>query len=219
MKLERLLGFYPKNIAIYQQALTHKSHVSDKNKIIKSNERLEFLGDSILNSIISHYLFSKYPFIDEGQLTQLRSRFVSRETLNNIAVKIGLSELIEKKQEDRSTSILGNALEAIIGAIYVDKGYDKTKKFVYKQLIDIHIDSDKIVANETNFKSRIIEWCQKHKIDFNFVTVETEKNQRSFFNVILFIDGKEKGKGEAFSKKKAEQHAAQQFYEEIKEKL
>jgi len=219
LKLERILGFYPKKIAIYQQALTHKSHVSDKNKVIKSNERLEFLGDSVLNSVISHYLFSKYPFIDEGQLTQLRSRFVSRETLNTVALKIGLGELIEKKQEDKSVSILGNALEAIIGAIYVDKGYDETKKFVYKQLIGVHIDSDKIVANETNFKSRVIEWCQKNKIDFEFITDESEKNQRSFFSVTLLVGGNEKGKGEAFSKKKAEQHAAQQFYEAIKEEL
>ena len=135
LKLERILGFFPKNTSIYKQALTHKSLVGD-DKIIQSNERLEFLGDSILSSVVSHYLFLRYPFKDEGFLTQLRSRFVSREMLNKLGKKIGLAELIEKKPEERSLSILGNALEALIGAIYIDKGYEQAQKFIQQKLID-----------------------------------------------------------------------------------
>lgn len=214
LKLERILGFFPKNTSIYKQALTHKSLVGD-DKIIQSNERLEFLGDSILSSVVSHYLFLRYPFKDEGFLTQLRSRFVSREMLNSLGKKIGLAELIEKKPEEKSLSILGNALEALIGAIYIDKGYEHARNFIEQKLIENHLDSEKIVAQETNFKSRVIEWCQKNKIPFEFETIEDLEGNQNIYTVTLLINSEIKGTGKAFSKKKAEQYAAEQFYNEI----
>ncbi|NCP45184.1 MAG: ribonuclease III, partial [Flavobacteriales bacterium] len=152
MKLERILGFYPKNINVYKQAFTHKSTLSDNDKkIAESNERLEFLGDTVLSTVVSHFLFVKFPFKDEGFLTQLRSRFVSREMLNLLGRKIGLSELIEKKPEEHAASIYGNTLEALIGAIYIDKGYKVAQNFIYQKLIHNHIDTQEVMVNETNF--------------------------------------------------------------------
>lgn len=217
MKLHRILGFYPKNIAVYKQAFTHKSILAGNNKkIVESNERLEFLGDTILDSVVSHFLFTKYPFKDEGYLTQLRSRFVSREMLNFLGRKIGLNEVIEKNQDENSASILGNALEALIGAIYIDKGYKTTQQFVLKRLIQPHVNLEEIAANETNFKSRVIEWCQKNKFDFEFVTINEASNNK-IYTIHLVINNVVKGVGEALTKKKAAQLAAEEFYnKEIK---
>lgn len=213
LKLERILGFYPKNIAIYQQAFTHRSALLDSDKkTFESNERLEFLGDTILDSVISHFLFIKFPFKDEGYLTQLRSRFVSREMLNFLGRKIGLEEVIEKKQVEHAVSILGNALEALIGAIYIDKGYVGAQQFIFKRLIQPHIDIEEIATNETNFKSRVIEWCQKNKITIKFLTTEKDEKNNKLYTIQLVINDVVKGVGVAHSKKKAEQLAAEQFY-------
>ncbi|PIQ15918.1 MAG: ribonuclease III [Flavobacteriales bacterium CG18_big_fil_WC_8_21_14_2_50_32_9] len=215
LKLERILGFYPKNINVYKQAFTHKSTLSDNDKkIAESNERLEFLGDTVLSTVVSHFLFVKFPFKDEGFLTQLRSRFVSREMLNLLGRKIGLSELIEKKPEEHAASIYGNTLEALIGAIYIDKGYKVAQNFIYQKLIHNHIDTQEVMVNETNFKSRVIEWCQKDKHTFRFEVKENQEKNIHLYTVELFLDDKLEGVGIANSKKKAEQLASEQFYNE-----
>lgn len=216
LKIERIIGFYPNNLALYHQAFLHKSLIQHNNlKPFESNERLEFLGDAILDSIISHYFFSKFPFKDEGFLTQLRSRVVSRQNLNNIGVKLGFRELINAKLDKESKSIYGDALEAIIGAIYLDRGYKKAQQFVEEKLLQTHLDLDKIISTETDFKSRVIEWCQKEKLDFDFVITEQDDKNGSLYLAELIINQQLKGKGQAQSKKKAEQHAAEQFYKTI----
>ena len=212
--MQRVIGFYPDNIELYRQAFLHKSVIQDNNlKPFESNERLEFLGDAILDSIISHYLFNKFPFKDEGFLTQLRSRLVSRQSLNQLAVKLGFKELINARLEKESKSVYGDALEAIIGAIYLDKGYLTTQKFIEDRLLHNHIDIEEVLNTETDFKSRVIEWCQKEKQDFEFIIEENATNKTYTAN--LLINKEVKGFGEAHSKKKAEQLASEQFYKTI----
>jgi ribonuclease-3 len=216
LKLERIIGFYPNNLALYHQAFLHKSVIQHNNlKPFESNERLEFLGDAILDSIISHYFFLKFPFKDEGFLTQLRSRVVSRQNLNSLGVKLGFKELINAKLDKESRSIYGDALEAIIGAIYLDKGYKYAQQFVEEKLLQTHIDLDEIINTETDFKSRVIEWCQKEKLDFDFVISEQEDKNGSLYLAELIINQELKGRGTANSKKKAEQYAAEYFYKTI----
>jgi len=216
LQLERLLGFFPVNILLYQQAFKHKSALSNtKNKTFESNERLEFLGDAILDAIISHYLFTKYPFKDEGFLTQHRSRLVSRQMLNNLGVKIGLNELLESNLDKQTKTIFGDALEALIGAIYLDKGYQVTQRFVIEKLLKNHVDVEEVMHNETDFKSRVIEFCQKEKKELVFIITEKDEDNNKIYTANLQIDKISKGKGSAYSKKKAEQLAAEEFYKEI----
>ncbi len=213
LTLERIIGFYPHQISIYQQAFLHKSLTQNNQlKSFESNERLEFLGDAILDSIISHYLFNKFPKKDEGYLTMLRSRLVSRQTLNNLGVKIGLQELIKSNLDRASKSIYGDALEALIGAIYLDKGYGFAQKFVEEKLLQNHIDIDEVMQTETDFKSRVIEWCQKEKLSFDFEITEQEEKNEKLYTAVLLVNKEFKGKGIAFTKKKAEQLAAEQYY-------
>lgn len=211
--MERILGFYPKQISLYQQAFKHKSVIANSdNKSFESNERLEFLGDAILDSIISHYLFIKFPFKDEGFLTQLRSRLVSRHMLNTLGVKIGLKELLEANVEKKPKSMYGDALESLIGAIYIDLGYVKAQQFVLEKLLDNHVNINEVIDNETDFKSRVIEFCQKEKKELIFEITEQEEGNNKVYTADLQIDTISKGKGSAFSKKQAEQIAAEQFY-------
>ncbi len=210
------MGFYPKQISLYEQAFLHKSVIKEHElKPFESNERLEFLGDAILDSIVSHYLFNKFPFKDEGYLTQLRSRIVSRQSLNRLGITIGLKELINSKLDKESKSLYGDALEALIGAIYVDKGYVFAQQFVEEKLLTHYLDIDTIINTETDFKSRAIEWCQKQKIDFDFDLTETEEDNEKIYTAKLIINGEIKGEGQAKSKKKAEQIASEEFYKTI----
>jgi len=215
LSLERIIGFYPGNIEHYQQAFLHKSAIKkDELKSFESNERLEFLGDAILDSIISHYLYYKFPLKNEGYLTQLRSRLVSRENLNKLGLKIGLNEFINANLDKEIKSIYGDALEALIGAIYLDKGYPFAQQFVEQSLLKNHIDIEEVISTETDFKSRVIEWCQKEKLDFKFNITEREENNEKLYASELVINSEMKGTGTAFTKKKAEQLAAEQFYKE-----
>jgi ribonuclease-3 len=214
--IERIVGFYPTEISLYQQAFFHKSLTQNNDfEFFESNERLEFLGDAVLDSIISHYLYSKFPKKDEGFLTKLRSRLVSRQTLNNLGVKIGLKELIKSNVERESKSIYGDALEALIGAIYLDKGYVVAKFFIEEKLLQNHIDIEMVIQTETDFKSRIIEWCHREKLNFHFKVIEQEENSEKLYTAELIVNQETKGTGTAFTKKKAEQLAAEQFYKEI----
>jgi len=214
--LARIIGFYPDQISIYRQAFLHKSIIQNNQlQSFESNERLEFLGDAVLDSIISNYIYYKFPKKDEGYLTKLRSKLVSRQTLNNLGVKIGLQELMKSNLERASKSVYGDALEALIGAIFLDKGYGFAQKFVEEKLLQNHIDIEEVIQTETDFKSRVIEWCQKEKISFEYKISEKEEKKGKLYVAELLVDNELKGKGIAFTKKQAEQLAAEQFYQKI----
>ena len=203
-----LFGFEPVNINLYKLALLHKS----KNKN-ESNERLEYLGDAVLNLIVAEYLFKKYPFKDEGFLTKIRSKIVSRDSLNDLGRKVGLKELINFKNIDEFSknykSIFGDALEAIIGAVYLDVGFEYCQEYIVKNIIIPYYNFDELVNKTHNFKSKILEWSQKEKKLIKFSTKKiTLKNNSSQFESILIIENKEISKGFGNNKKDAEKDAS-----------
>ncbi len=216
--LKQILGFSPENLSLYQLALRHRSSTEALERgLNKSNERLEFLGDAILGAVVAHHLFKLYPFKDEGFLTRLRSRIVSRETLNQIARKIGLDELIEKRTHENShKSIHGDALEALIGAIFIDKGYDKARKFVIEKLIKPHLDLEEMLSTEVDYKSRILEWGTRSRKAITFrVTEEKRIKGKTQYKISLYLDGNEISSALGGSKKSAEQQAAESAYKII----
>lgn len=213
-RLEVILGFRPKNMALYQLALTHSSAgLEVKDGVPLSNERLEYLGDAVLGAIAAKYLFKRFPFEAEGFLTETRSKIVSRKNLGGLARKLGLRELVRKEGSlDRGTSSLGgDALEALVGAAFLDRGFELTEKFVVTHLIDSFIDLDQLLKEDANFKSRLIEHCQKHRQKFHFeLSQERRRKGDNVFEATLFIDGKEQGRGKGRTKKAAEQEAAKE---------
>ena len=171
-----IIGNPPKNLNLFKLATLHSSLGKvTRDGFKESNERLEFLGDAILSMIVAEYLFKKYPFENEGFLTEIRSRIVKRETLNQLAKKLGIPALVklqDKKQKKSSNSIYGNALEAVIGAIFLDRGYTFCKRFILKRIIEQHLDMYQIIHTDSNFKSKIIEWAQKENKEVIFELVE-----------------------------------------------
>lgn len=222
--LRNLLGFVPGNVRLYRMAFRHKSvavSIKENGNAKNSNERLEFLGDAILGSVIATLLFKKYPFKGEGFLTEMRSKIVSRANLNILAKKMGLNELIEYDAKmfgyNRQSSLLGDAFEALIGAIYLDKGYSKTQSYILTQIINPLVDIHQLENTETNFKSRLIEWCQHHNKEIQFQKVKTNEDEGSrLFTVEALIDGEVKGIGQDYNKKNAEKIAAEKACEELK---
>lgn len=166
----RMLGFYPRNIDIYQQALLHKSSSVKEKGHLLNNERLEFLGDAILDAIVADIVYKKFEGKREGFLTNTRSKIVQRETLNRVAVEIGLDKLIKytTRQSSHNSYMCGNAFEALIGAIYLDRGYRACKKFMEERIIGKYLNLEKISRKEVNFKSKLIEWSQKNKFEVEF---------------------------------------------------
>jgi ribonuclease-3 len=219
--LKNLLGFVPGNLALYKMAFRHKSVAQNIRKGVKnSNERLEFLGDAVLGSVVAEVLFKLYPYEDEGFLTELRSKIVSRVNLNQLARKLGFDKLIEFDNRalnaQRQGSLLGDAFEALIGAVYLDKGYDFTKHFLINHIIKSHIDIHKLEQTETNFKSKLIEWCQRHGKDISFDLVNNlEGENTKLFTVQASVDGEVAGMGKEFSKKNAEKLAAEKACETL----
>ena len=176
MSLFKILGFAPNDIQIYELALVHKSSPLklEENKWA-NNERLEYLGDAILDAVVADILYKQYPTKREGFLTNTRSKIVQRETLDQLAIKIGLDKLViySAKLCSHSNHLYGNALEAFIGAIYLDQGYDKTYQFIRDRLIKRHLNVEELIRKEVNFKSNLIEWSQKNKIDISFDLIES----------------------------------------------
>lgn len=219
--LKNLLGFVPGNLSLYKLAFRHKSVATNIKKGVKnSNERLEFLGDAVLGSVVAEVLFKLYPYEDEGFLTELRSKIVSRNNLNALARKLGFEKLIEYDSRmlnsSRQGSLLGDAFEALIGAVYLDKGYDFTKSFLVNHIIKSHIDIHTLEQTETNFKSKLIEWCQRHGKDISFDLVANEGGENvKLFTVQATIDGEVMGLGKEFSKKNAEKLAAEKACESL----
>ena len=215
-----ILSFLPGKLKLYEIAFIHKSaSTTSINGQIINNERLEYLGDAILDAIIADYLYTKFPQSDEGFLTQLRSKIVKRKQLNKLAFKIGISSLlVSNTNSDQSKhNLLGNAFEALIGAIYLDKGYRRTRRFVIHKILRKHLDLDKIARRESDFKSRLIEWAQKNKHDIQFVSSEETEvcTQNSAFVSRVVLADQELGSGKGSSKKDAEQKAAKQALESI----
>lgn len=206
------LGFYPDNYKYYQIALTHRSaSIRAADGSIINNERLEFLGDAILDAVVAHYLFSKYPSENEGFLTQMRSKIVKRDFLNKLAQKIGLSKLIISHTSKSSIkkNIYGDALEAFIGAMYLDRGYLFTRKYIVDYLIGNHIDMTQLKNSDTNYKSQLLEWVQKYKLEMSIDTDAYPKEPDRFISYVR-IEREICGSGIGFSKKEAEQKAAGQ---------
>lgn len=210
--IRTIAGFTPSNIELYRLATLHSSKAKEVDGFKESNERLEYLGDAILGAAVADYLFKKYPFKDEGFLTEVRSRIVNRETLNQLARKLGIPAIVQsdKKNTQLQQVILGNTLEAIVGAIYLDKGYVRCKKFVIDKLIRPYLNIDEVVNSNTNFKSKIIEWSQRTNSNLRFEVESAKKgNSGKEFIAQIFIGEQPYGQGFGYTKKKAEQDAAQ----------
>jgi ribonuclease-3 len=218
----KVLGFYPDRIDLYIEAMTHRSSsIRSKKGRWVNNERLEFLGDAILDAIVADILYKKFEFKKEGFLTSTRSRIVQRETLNKLAVGLGLDKFISFSTRSRAhnTNIYGDALEALIAAIYLDQGYKMAKKFVFEKLIKQHMNIDKVLKSEVDFKSRLIEWGQKYRVEVSFeVTDSSHDNQHNpTFAACVKAAGIEIGNGVGYSKKEAHQMAAKIAIKKLRE--
>jgi ribonuclease III len=217
--IKSITGFSPGNMELYKLATIHSSKAKEVNGFRHSNERLEYLGDAILGAAVADYLFKKYPFQDEGFLTEIRSRIVNRESLNLLARKLGLQNIVQydAKNTQLQQVILGNTLEALVGAVYMDKGYIRCKKFVIEKLILPFFNLETVISSNTNFKSKVIEWGQRKGKSVRFEVIEMRriKNSKEFTSQV-FVDDEPVGKGFGASKKKAEQDAAFKTCEELK---
>ena len=219
--VEQIIGEKPSNPLLYQLAFRHTSASKETNigGFRESNERLEYLGDSVLGMIVAEYLFKKYPFKDEGFLTEIRSRIVNRESLNQVARKIGLEKLIQfdgQRIAHNRTSMYGDAMEALIGAIYLDKGFRFTRSFILKKLIANYFDLDTVIQTNTNYKSILLSWAQQEgkKIVFEIVQ-ENGKHHHKEFVAQVKVNGEAISTGGGWNKKKAEQEAARRACESL----
>lgn len=216
------MGFYPDWIDLYKEAMTHRSSsVRSKKGKWMNNERLEFLGDAILDAIVADILYKKFENKKEGFLTSTRSRIVQRETLNKLAVELGIDKLIVSATRNlaHNTNIYGDALEALIGAIYLDQGYRVAKKFVYETLIKQHLNIETVLKSEVDFKSRLIEWGQKNKVDVLFEITDSSYDSQNnpIFSSCVKVGGLEIGSGTGYSKKESHQMAAKVAIRKLRE--
>lgn len=214
-RISSIIGFTPANLPIFRLAFHHKSSSTDKSSPLRSNERLEFLGDAVLSTIVAEYLFKKYPNGSEGFLTKMRSKIVKRRTLNQIADDMGLDVILREYNDTRlSDSMKGNALEALIGAIYLERGYNGTKKIVIGRILRNHINIHELEQQDDNYKSQLLEWCQKTGRDVDYRMKQKYKfDKRDRFKIAVAVNGDEVAFAEAFSKKSAEQLASQRALE------
>lgn len=210
----KVLGFYPDKIEYYQLAVRHRSvSVPTDNGHLLSNERLEFLGDAVLNSVVTDILYRRFENQREGFLTNTRSKIVKRDSLNQLALEIGLDKLMQASRHvntHTNNNIYGNALEALLGAIYLDYGYKKCKKFVEYRLLEKFVDIDKVAQGEVNFKSKIIEWSQKMRFQLEFVLVNEEFNgsNKHIFHTQLLLEGRVLCEASGSSKKESQQNVS-----------
>lgn len=220
-RLKHLLGLHPRNLRLYEMAFIHRSAtytLPDGTRI--NNERLEYLGDAIIDSILSDYLFHLYPDASEGFLTKTRARIVNRETLNQLGVSMKLDNLIVSNlsSSDTPRSLYGNVLEALTGALFIDKGYERTRHFFIEKVLKRHLNLHEALVSETDFKSLVLEYCQKNKLKVNYVFREGtgHDNSHPIFNVDLEISSEVVASGEGNSKKEAEQEASMIAWTKIK---
>ncbi len=217
--IKNIFGYYPGNIHIYKLALRHKSATTKKvNGVRLNNERLEYLGDAILSAVIAHYLFKSFPYENEGFLTEMRSKIVSRVSLNKLSLKLGLQHLIRSGSDSSSKakSAGGDAFEALIGALYLDKGYRFTQKIIVNRIVNIHFDIEKLIESEISYKSKLNEWGQKEKCEISFNVIEEigEKHKKQYL-VAVEIDNKAVSKAQDYSIKGAENLAAEKAWIKI----
>jgi ribonuclease III len=220
--LYRTLNYLPHNINLFEIAFIHKSASVNSNGSVINNERLEYLGDAILDAVIAEYLFAKYPDKSEGFLTKLKSRIVNREQLNDLALKLGLDQFLVTQTSTLSNVkyITGNAFEAMLGAIFIDAGYYKTRQFILERVLKKHINLQNLELSDSDYKSLMIEWSQKNKHDIIFDTAEDEGHSDStpkFISKVMLAEDL-LGTGYGRSKKEAEQNASKKALEFIKEK-
>ena len=211
-QIKNLLGFWPGNIRLYEQAFTHRSVAREIRDGVKdSNERLEFLGDAVLGTVVAKFLFVKFPYKDEGFLTEMRSRMVSRAYLNKLAIKIGIEKLIQYDPSNRLyKSICGDTFEALVGAVYLDKGFDFTEKMLLNRIIRFHVDVEELENQDLNFKSKLINYTQKTRKSILFdAREELNGDKQKLYYVTVLVNEKICGEGVGFSKKAAEQAAAE----------
>ncbi len=226
LSIYKMIGFYPDNIQLYKQALMHKSSVIEsENGMNQNNERLEFLGDAILSAIVADIVYEHFEDKNEGFLTNTRSKIVSRDSMNWIAKELGIEQMLRYSinhpfNEGHNSNLLGNALEALIGAIYLDQGFKACYKFVNDVLIKKYIDIDKISEKEVNFKSNLIEWAQKNKLEISFDVIESFMDEQGspVFQTAVVLGGttQQIGIGIGYSKKESQQHAAQMAMKKIR---
>lgn len=222
-EIQTILGFQPQNIEAYTRAFTHRSsNKLDGNNNPISYERLEFLGDAMLSSVIAAHLFNEVPSGDEGYLTKMRSKIVSREHLNELGRDLNLIRFVESKVAPQhfGENIHGNIFEALVGAIYLDLGYSACEKFIHKRVIQPYVDIAKLEGKVISYKSLLIEWCQKEKKSFHYYVFDDNGiSGERLFGVHLSIDNKVIAKARATSKKKAEEKASQRAYFAFQEKI
>ncbi|MEJ7681766.1 MAG: ribonuclease III [Segetibacter sp.] len=215
-QLENVLGIKTRNISLYRTALSHRSV---KENADENNERLEYLGDAVLSSIVADYLFKKYPYRGEGFLTEMRSKMVNRQQLNDLAIKIGLRKIALYNKIDGSlkgSQIFGNTLEALVGAVYLDKGYRKTQKWVTRHMIIPHLYVDDLELIDINLKNKLIGWATKNVKVLTFQTIEEKiVNNRRVFTIAVILDGEQLTAGKGYNKKEASQVAAQLAIEKL----
>ena len=218
--IQLILGSKPLNLSLYRLALTPAGLGEETDKgFRKSNERLEFLGDAILGAVIAEYLFKKYPYRDEGFLTETRSKLVNRETLNEVGIKIGLKKTLQQVVDNRqfvgNKSLYGDILEAFLGAVYLDRGYAFSKKLILQRIL-IHLDLEGMVTTVSNHKSKVIEWSQREGNQVEFQVVQVNSNQRyKEFVVAIVVNGESLAQGKGETKKKAEQEASKNACEQL----
>lgn len=222
-RLKKIFGFRPGNLKLYEIAFIHRSAtftLPDGKRV--NNERLEYLGDAVISAILSDYLFEKFPDANEGFMTKIRSRIVNRDILNQLAVSMGINKiLISNINNNHPTrNLYGDAFEALIGSVFLDKGYKKTKKILIKRILNKYIDIESIINTDTDYKSLVFEWVQKNKSNLIFTyNEEYDFNlKKSVFSTTLLIDREELGVGQGSSKKEAEQEAASQAWKRLKDK-
>jgi ribonuclease-3 len=216
LRLRDILGFKPKSKSLYIKAFTHRSmNLRDNKGNAMNYERLEFVGDAMLGSVIAAYLFEQVPHGDEGYLTKMRSKVVSREHLNELGKDLGLIQLVQSRipKSNFGNNIHGNLFEALVGAIYLDRGYKFCEKFIYKRVIRPYVDIETLEGRVISYKSLLIEWCQKEKNTFDYnVYEDTGKDELKHFSVKLSINDKVVSKARATSKKKAEEKASKRAF-------
>lgn len=214
--IKNIFGFYPGNIFLYKLALRHRSVAVEVSGGVKmSNERLEYLGDAILGAIVADYLFKKFPLKDEGFLTDMRSKIVSRASLNKLSQKLGIDKLIMVDNDGNKhfRSINGDAFEAMVGALFIDKGYDFSEHILINRVIAVHYDIDALQHSEMNHKSTLLEYCQKNKLTLEYKVVQEVGNgYRKQFVVEVLVDGKTLASARDYSIKGAEKLAAEKAY-------
>lgn len=217
--IRNILGYTPGNISLYHQAFLHKSASLESSNGLKiNNERLEFLGDAILDAVAADYFFRKFPTKDEGFLTEMRSKLVSRVTLNKLSQKMGIDTLIQldNNQQGAFRSSKGDALEALIGAVYLDKGYEFTRHLILNKIIQRYFNIEELVNQEINFKSKIIEWAQREKKQLQFnVIEEVGQGYHKQYVVEVVVNGVTLERGQDYSIKGAEQNASEKSWQKI----